>query len=149
VAGVVTNGLCSEAKAVGLFGDYLETTVKVLVAKAVALNMNLTVYEDRQVASNINEKLADFLTFSVPDATSIVIDHTDKTVTMNVPNGTTMTALVATFTTTNSATVKISSTAQVSGVTQNNFSSPKTYRVTAKDTITYKDYTVTITELPS
>ena len=66
---------------------------------------------------------------------------------MNVPFGTAVTALVATFTTTNSATVKIGSTAQVSGTTANNFTSTVSYIVTAKDNTTTKTYVVTVTIL--
>ena len=62
---------------------------------------------------------------------------------VTVPYGTTVTALVATFTTTG-ASVKIGTTAQTSGTTANDFSSAKTYTVTATDGST-QDYTVTVT----
>jgi hypothetical protein len=64
-----------------------------------------------------------------------------------VPAGTNVTALIATFATTG-ASVNIGATAQVSGTTANNFSSPVTYRVTAADSST-QDYTVTVTVAPS
>ena len=142
-------GLGESGKAANLFGDYVETTLVALKAKAVALNMNLRVYEDRQAESNINDKLCNFLTyaFGVTDE-EVIIDHDALTIDVSVPYGTTVTALVATFTLTNSATAKIGATAQVSGTTENNFSSPKTYRVTAKDAATYNDYVVTVTVLP-
>lgn len=142
-------GLGASGAAVSLFGDYLETTLTLMKAKAVALNMNLRVYEDRHAESNINDALCNFLTYSlgVTDE-EVVIDHDALTIDVSVPYGTTVTALVATFTLTNSATAKISSTAQVSGTTPNNFTAAKTYRITAKDTVTYKDYVVTVTVLP-
>lgn len=147
VNGVVTIGLLAAGKALGMFENYVEVTKTQLLAKAVALDMNLYVYEDRQAASNINEKLDFFLTFTIPTATNIVIDNDALTIDMDVPFGTTVTALVATFTTSNVATVKVGATAQVSGTTTNNFTSPVTYRVTSKDTTSYNDYTVTVTVL--
>lgn len=72
------------------------------------------------------------------------IDHTEKTIAVEVPNGTTVTALVATFTASNYSTVDVSDTAQVSGTTENDFTNPVAYTVTAKDT-SENDYTVTVT----
>jgi hypothetical protein len=147
VAGVVTPGLCSAGQLIGLYDEYVEVTKTELVAKAIALNMNLMVYEDRAAAANINERLCNFLTFTIPTATDIVIDHDALTIDMNVPFGTTVTALVASFTTTNAATVKIGATAQVSGTTENNFTSAVDYIVTSKDAVAHKHYTVTVTIL--
>jgi len=71
-----------------------------------------------------------------------VITGTDISVT--VPYGTTSIAnLIATFTTTG-ASVAIGTTEQTSGVTANDFTSAKTYTVTAADGST-QDYTVTVT----
>jgi hypothetical protein len=64
-----------------------------------------------------------------------------------VPFGTNVGALVATFATTGTS-VKVGSTAQVSGTTANNFASVVTYTVTAADAST-QDYTVTVTVAPS
>ncbi len=64
-----------------------------------------------------------------------------------MPNATNVTALVATFTTTG-ASVKVSSTIQVSGTTANNFTSPVVCTVTAADGTT-ATYTVTVTVTPS
>jgi hypothetical protein len=64
-----------------------------------------------------------------------------------VPFGTNLAALVATFTTTG-ASVAVGATAQASGTTSNNFTSPVTYRVTAADGTT-QDYTVTVTVAPN
>jgi len=61
---------------------------------------------------------------------------------VNVPNGTAVTALVATFATTG-ASVKVGAMVQVSGTTANDFTSPVTYKVTAKDAST-ADYVVTV-----
>jgi hypothetical protein len=71
------------------------------------------------------------------------INETGKTIAVTLPSGTSLTALVATFTTTG-ASVRVGSTVQASGVTANNFTSPVIYTVTAADAST-QDYTVTIT----
>jgi phosphotransferase system HPr-like phosphotransfer protein len=63
-------------------------------------------------------------------------------ITISAPYGTTVTALVATFTTTGSS-VKVGSTVQISGTTANDFTSSVTYTVTAADNST-KTYTVTV-----
>lgn len=145
-AGNVTPGLLAEGQAIGLFQDYLETTVQLLKAKAIALDMNLRVYEDRHAAVQLNTKLANFLSFSSGVAEEkVVIDTVAKTVAIEVPALTVVTALACEFTTNTLTSIKINSTVQVSGVTTNNFSSPKVYRLMAADGVTYKDYTVTVT----
>ncbi|MGD0279735.1 MAG: DUF1566 domain-containing protein [Smithella sp.] len=65
-----------------------------------------------------------------------------QTITVNMPYGTNVTDLVATFTTTGSS-VKVGSTVQVSGVTPNNFTNPVVYTVIAQDGTT-EEYTVTV-----
>jgi glycopeptide antibiotics resistance protein len=70
------------------------------------------------------------------------INEIAHTVTLTVPFGTNVTALVATFTTTG-ASVKVGVMAQVSGTTANDFTSPVTYTVTAADA-SAKDYLVTV-----
>ena len=72
-----------------------------------------------------------------------VINEAAKTIAVTVPNGTSLTALAATFTTTG-ANVKVGAAVQVSTTTTNNFSAPVTYRVTAADA-TFVDYVVTVT----
>lgn len=69
-----------------------------------------------------------------------------STIAVTVPFGTDVTTLVATFTT-NGESVKVGDVAQVSGTTANNFTSPVTYTVTAKDAST-KTYVVTVTVAP-
>lgn len=63
-------------------------------------------------------------------------------ISVDVPYGTDVTALVAAFAT-NGASVKVGSTAQVSGTTANDFTSPVTYTVTAADQ-SHQDYTVRV-----
>ena len=71
------------------------------------------------------------------------IDESAKTIALSVPYRTTVTALVASFTTTG-ASVAVGSTAQVSGTTANDFSKAVTYTVTAADGSTV-NYVVTVT----
>ena len=87
----------------------------------------------------------DITAFSFPQGTGVITDTspTVGSIAVTVPFGTAVTALVATFTTTG-ASVAVDGTPQVSGTTQNNFSSPVHYIVTAQDAST-KDYTVTVT----
>ena len=80
--------------------------------------------------------------FSLNGAVGI-INQTSKTIAVYLPCGTDLTALKATFTTTG-VSVKVGSLLQISGSTENDFSSPLTYTVTAaNDTI--QDYIVTVT----
>ncbi len=80
--------------------------------------------------------------FASPAATG-AIDENAKTISVTVPYGTNVTTLIATFTTTG-ASVMIGSTIQVSGITQNDFTNPLLYTVTAEDSSTVT-YTVTVT----
>ncbi|MDD5674700.1 MAG: hypothetical protein PHC61_11090 [Chitinivibrionales bacterium] len=80
--------------------------------------------------------------FTNPAATGIINEAT-KTVNINVPYGTNVTALIPTFTTTG-ASVKAGATIQTSGTTANNFTTPVTYTVTAANGST-QDYIVTVT----
>jgi len=74
------------------------------------------------------------------------INEAAHTITITVPYGTNVTALVATFSTTGSS-VKVGTATQVSGTTANNFRSPVTYTVTAADAST-QPYVVTVTVAP-
>ncbi len=65
------------------------------------------------------------------------------TITATVPFGSTVGALVATFSTTG-ASVTVGDVAQISGTTINDFTTPVIYRVVAADSST-QDYTVTVT----
>ena len=71
------------------------------------------------------------------------IDQVNRTIALTLPYGSSVTALVATFTTTG-AVVDVGGKVQVSGVTVNDFTNPVTYRVTGADSLT-RDYVVTVT----
>lgn len=79
------------------------------------------------------------------DGINGVIDGNNISVTM--PYGTSLTNLVANFTT-DGETVTIGNTTQVNGVTQNNFETPVTYTVYAADG-SIQNYTVSVTIAPN
>jgi hypothetical protein len=87
------------------------------------------------------------LAFSnVPDETEYTFDVTEGTIDVIVPSGTVVTALVAIFiTAANITSIKIEETDQVSGVTANNFTAPKTYAIIAQDGTTTKNWVVAVT----
>lgn len=96
-----------------------------------------------------DDTVADFKTFKIGEYIGVV-DTTNATVAISVPYGTDVSAAVAEFTFVNSkSTAKVGSTAQESGVTTNDFSSPVTYIITAEDGTTTKNYVVTVTILPN
>ncbi len=83
--------------------------------------------------------------FSTPAATGAVNEDA-KTISVAVPAGTIVTALVASFTTTG-VSVRVGSTVQVSGSTPNNFSAAVKYVVTAADNTT-ATYNATVSVAP-
>jgi hypothetical protein len=91
-----------------------------------------------------------FLGITIPPIIGVINEAANpKTISISVPYGTPLTALVATFTASPLATVKIGSTVQVSGTTINNFTNPLIYEVVAED-LSVKQYTVTVSiyEMP-
>jgi hypothetical protein len=86
-----------------------------------------------------------FNSFSIEvgyDTCDGVINHAAQTIAVEVPAKTTVTALVATFDVTDSAYVHVGATAQVSGETENNFTSPVVYALCIGGNV--KLYTVTV-----
>ena len=101
--------------------------------------------QDYQVTVTVSANTAKVLStfgFLSPEVVGIVND-TAKTIAVNVPYGTEVTSLIATFLTTG-VSVKVGTAVQTSGTTPNNFKSPVTYTVTAEDGTT-QDYQVTVT----
>jgi hypothetical protein len=88
---------------------------------------------------------ANILTYSFEEQYSpAVIDDVNHTVTVVVNEGTSLDALVATFTLSPGASAKIGAVDQESGVTENNFTDPVIYTVTAEDGTTTQPWTVTV-----
>ncbi|MGL1885508.1 MAG: FG-GAP-like repeat-containing protein [Reichenbachiella sp.] len=84
--------------------------------------------------------------FSLSEQTSAaIIDASNHTIDLEVSNGTNVTAVAPNFILSSSATAKVGNTSQVSGTTQNNFSQPVIYKVTAEDGLAIQDWTVTVT----
>ena len=76
----------------------------------------------------------DILTFSFPEQTAnAVINSTNKTVDIQVANGTILTNLVASFTLSAGATAYIGETEQQSGVTENDFTNSVIYTIQAEN----------------
>jgi len=73
----------------------------------------------------------------------------DNNITLTVPYGTDVSNLVATFTTSEEATVTVGNVVQESGVTPNDFSQPVEYVVTAQDGVNKKNFTVTVDIAPN
>ena len=91
--------------------------------------------------------LAIFDTFNLSQLTPSVtgsVDNTLNTVQLTVPVGTNVTNLVTTFTFSAGASVTVGGTAQVSGTTANNFTTPVTYVVTSQDSATVRSYSVSV-----
>jgi len=88
-----------------------------------------------------------FNTVFPPVAATGVITESTHTIAITVPyNTTSVTQLVATFTTTGTS-VTVGSTPQISGTTPNDFTNPVVYTVTGADAST-QNYTVTVTVSP-
>lgn len=116
--------------------DFTNPVVYTVIAEdGSARNYTVTVTEAK---NNDN----DITAFSL-NGTAGVIDQSNNTIAVTMPYGTDLATLIATFTTT-CQSVKVNNVDQVSGVTQNNFTNPVVYTVTAEDGSS-QNYTVTVT----
>ncbi len=90
---------------------------------------------------------AEMLAYAIPEeAFPAIINPAINMVTVEVPNGTDVSNLVADFALSPNASASIGGVVQTSGVTANDFSSNVTYNVFAEDS-TQKDWTVNIVEI--
>lgn len=94
------------------------------------------------VISSDDNSITDFKFDKI--STKTEIDQAAQTVKVTVPYGTNLTNLKATYTASGFTTVRVGSTQQTSGTSENNFTSPVVYTVVANDGTT-KNYTVTVT----
>ena len=98
-----------------------------------------------RVNVTVNSNVVSVSAFSfnslTPNVTGIV-DNTLRTISLSVPSGTNLTALVATFTLSAGTTAAIAGTPQVSGQTANNFTSAVTYVLTSQDGTAVQNYSV-------
>jgi len=100
-----------------------------------------------RVNVTVNSNNASFSAFNFNQLSPTVIgtvDNTLNTVQLIVPVGTSLTSLVSSFTFSDGASVTVGGTAQVSGSTSNDFTSPVTYLVTSQDSSTVRSYAVTV-----
>ena len=116
------------------------TPVAYIVTAADASTITYTVTVT--IASNSAKAITAY-SFAGYTGAAGTINETLKTIAVTVPFGTTLTALVATFTTTGTG-VKVGTTVQTSVATPNDFTTPVAYIVTAGDASTVT-YTVTVT----
>jgi hypothetical protein len=93
------------------------------------------------LASNTDKAITAYSFAGFTDSAG-TINEAAKTIAVTVPPGTTLTALVATYTTTG-ASVQVGATVQTSATTANDFTSPVVYTVYAADASTV-NYTVTV-----
>jgi hypothetical protein len=99
------------------------------------------------VASASSKAFTAFMLFGISGAVGVtgngIIDEAAKTISVPMPTGYDVSALIATFATTG-AGVKLGATAQTSGTTANDFTNAVIYTVTAADAST-QDYSVSVT----
>lgn len=105
------------------------------------------VYANGALSSLVSSNLAEMaLVFADYPDSDYVIDAVARTIDVTVPYGTEVTALVATFTTSDNITsIKVGGVSQVSAVTANDFTTYKTYVVVAQDAVTTRNWVVTVT----
>jgi len=92
---------------------------------------------------------AEIFSYSIPDQVSSNINSTEGTITVTMPYGTEVTALVADFTLSYGATAKVDTEDQQTSITPNNFTDTIIYKVTAQDGETYKDWNVVVIIAPN
>lgn len=130
-------GTASPTLTIGAGTSVLSVKVTAPDAQTVqTYTVNLTLNPAKSITS---------FSFSSPLATGS-IDDVAHTIGITVPYGTSLTSLVPSFTTTG-ANVSAGGTAQVSGSTSHDFTSPVVYTVAAYDSTT-ADYTVTVSVAP-
>ena len=120
--------------------DFSNAVVYTVVAENGITTQNWTVTVT--VAKNTAAAIS---AFTLAGQYSSTINAPNKSISVVMPYGSTVSSLVGTFTYSTGATVKVGTTAQVSGTTANNFSSPVVYSITSEDGLTTLDWTVTVT----
>jgi hypothetical protein len=137
---VVATGLQASGTTANDFSSSVTTPVAYTVTAA---DGTTAIYNVTVTVAAIDAKAITAYSFAgIPGATG-TINETAKTIAVTVPNGTNVTALIATFATTG-ASVKVGTTTQVSGTTANDFTSSVAYIVAAADNTTTATYTVTV-----
>ena len=114
-------------------------------AYATDLNQNLSTRSSQIVVITQASRLKSLTSFSFQSTNPASVGHIAGTlIDIEVPPGTNLNNLIATFTISQLSTAYVGLVEQISGVTSNDFSSPVTYTVEAEDG-TNLDYTITVT----
>ncbi len=101
------------------------------------------------VAPNSETEIIDFAFATPPQLSDAIINSTEKTIDIEVEYGTVLTNLISTFILSEGATAKVGTKAQISGISEMDFSNPVTYLITAEDGTTVQDWLVTVTVAPN
>ena len=116
---------------------------RVLAENGVAYQ-DYTIVVTKAAASNANS-ITEFRFNGLEPDVVAAVNPSSALITLTVPFSTDLTSLVATFTNSPLSVVTIGGVVQVSGVTANNFTTNKVYRVTAENGA-IKDYTVIVSK---
>ncbi|HUX53173.1 MAG TPA: T9SS type A sorting domain-containing protein [Williamwhitmania sp.] len=121
--------------------DFTNPVTYTIVSEAgVSQDWTVTVVEG--AALNI---YADITSYRLDEQTKQpTFDKANKAILVYVAKGTDRSALVPTFYLSTGAAAEVGTTAQVSGVTANDFTAPVVYSVTSEDGLTSNDWTVTV-----
>ena len=138
------DGVTCDPATGAITGTPLDTAGTFEVELSVTDNIGCVITKTLDIVLSASAK-HEILTFSFPEETgAATIDADAHTVAIEVANGTSPLALVATFTLSHGGTAAVDLAAQESGVTANDFSNPVIYTVTAEDTTT-QNWTITVT----
>ena len=135
-SGITANDFTSPVMYVVTAGDGSMRTYTVTVTAAASTSKDITTFAFLDAP---NAALSADVTATIDQGTGAIA--------ATVPNGTSLTALIPTFTTTG-MTVRVGAATQASGITANDFTSPVMYVVTAGDG-SMRTYTVTVSAAPS
>ncbi len=113
--------------------------------KTICSDDDASVWSEVKTFRTINTA-NDFVTFTHANQTGEAVINTEEhTVSLGVSSTTTLTDLVAEFTVSDFASVKVGDTEQISGTTANDFTNPVVYTITAEDG-TEQNWTVTVSQ---
>ncbi len=101
------------------------------------------------VAPSTETEIVEFGFGMPPQTDDATIDSENHTIEIEVERGTDVTSLVAEFTLSDGAMTKIVDVEQMSGTTENDFTTPITYTVVAEDGTTMQDWIITVMQAPN
>ena len=131
-------------------GNYTNCTLTVTDANNLkSLDLKMKNFSITSGSNSNSDKSITAYSFNTSPVSMGTIDEALGIITVSVPAGTNKSALKASFTNSSGSTVKVGTTAQVSGTTTNNFTNPVVYTVTPSDNSTPKTYTVTVNAFTS